>query len=151
MGRGNRSRLALFVMRQQANRSRREAGYRRRRSWPQAFIDHASSGSTLDRRGRRHDRSNRRNHRQAAFHRREVATEKEICLEDKGSLTGRTMNETQFDSKTETRPWASVAVLVAALLLIVVTDLGANRSVTPLVYSRRFCLITLVRRIVLSK
>jgi hypothetical protein len=41
--------LTLFVMRQQTNRSRREAGYRRRRSWAQAFIGHASGGSTLDR------------------------------------------------------------------------------------------------------
>jgi hypothetical protein len=40
---------------------------RHRRNWAQAFIGHASGGSTLDRRGRRHDRSNRRNHRQAAL------------------------------------------------------------------------------------
>ena len=44
--------------------------------------------------------------------------------------------------KLKPAPWASVAVLVAALLLIVVTRLGANRSVAPLVCSRRFfCLI----------
>jgi hypothetical protein len=51
------------------------------------------------------------------------------------------MNETQFDLKLNPPPRASVAVLVAALLLIVVTRLGANRSVAPLVCSRRFCLI----------
>ena len=36
------------------------------------------------------------------------------------------MNETQFDSRTKPVAWASAAVLVAALLLIVVTHLGAK-------------------------
>ena len=51
------------------------------------------------------------------------------------------MNETQFDSKTETRPMGISGRLSGGLLLIVVTRLGANRSVAPLVCSRRFCLI----------
>jgi len=80
---------ALFIVHQQTNRSRREGGYRRRRNSAQAFFDDASSGSTLDRRGRRHDRSNRRNHRLAAFHLLEVATEKEICLETRYRLVER--------------------------------------------------------------